>query len=199
MSVICVASSALYLLIMKTLLYSKISSFDQKNTSLKTFSFLANRLDLKKKKKNRKGFHRFIYINDYVCLLKIFFISYKLSGQCSDVMHFVWFYFISIDFQESWCLKSWVGSTFCHFYKNLSPAWVSGSASRQVYLSRNFSLLEFLWINFYTWIRKNLVCQGWHSLLLGLRYVPNPWQSKTVFDDFISTEQRRLSFLSVKL
>ena len=62
-SVIWVASSDLYLLIMKTLLCIKISTFDQTSISLKTFWFLANHLDSKKKKKEEERFSQIYLYN----------------------------------------------------------------------------------------------------------------------------------------
>ena len=74
-------------------------------------------------------------------------------------------------------ILSWF-NLFPFLLKNLSPAWFCGSVSIQVYLSRNCLLLEFLWIDLYIYIRKLLVYQGSHSLLSGLRNVPNRWHSK---------------------
>ena len=76
---------------------------------------------------------------------------------------------------------------FAILIKNLSPPWFCGSVSAQGYLSRNYLLLEFLWIDLHISIRKLWVCQGSHSLLFGLRYAPKHCHSKIVFE---------LSFLS---
>ena len=50
-----------------------------------------------------------IYLTIYLKIL--------LGLRFSQVMLFDWFYFITIGFQQSSCLKSWVGCTYCHCYK----------------------------------------------------------------------------------
>ena len=65
----------------------------------------------------------------------------------SLVMLFVWFYFITVCFQQSWCLKSWVASTFCHCYKKSKSCMVLWVC---VYTSISVQKLFVLWV-FLNW------------------------------------------------